>query len=52
MTDLSCVRDPGRRLTGVSANYTLANGHDADGHVLRGNVKNTFNPAAFAEDGG
>ena len=32
---------------GVSANYTLANGHDADGHVLRGNVKNTFNLGGF-----
>ena len=37
---------------GVSANYTLANGHDADGHVLRGNVKNTFNLGGFYEDGG
>lgn len=35
---------------GVSANYTFADGHDADGHVLRGNVKNSFNLGGFYEN--
>ena len=35
---------------GVSANYTLADGHDEDGHVLRGNVKNSFNLGGFYEN--
>ena len=35
---------------GVSANYTVANGHDEDGHVLRGNVKNTMNLGGFFEN--
>jgi len=35
---------------GVSANYTLAKGHDQDGHVLRGNVKNSFNLGGFFEN--
>ena len=35
---------------GVSANYTMSDGHDADGHVLRGNVKNSFNLGGFYEN--
>jgi len=35
---------------GVAANYTLSNGHDEDGHVLRGNVKNSFNLGGFFEN--
>lgn len=35
---------------GVSANYTLSDGHDADGHVLRGNVKNSYNVGGFYEN--
>ena len=35
---------------GVSANYTLADGHDVDGHVLRGNVKNSFTLGGFYEN--
>lgn len=35
---------------GVNANYTLSNGHDEDGKVLRGNVKNTFNLGGFFEN--
>ncbi|MDI4633121.1 TonB-dependent receptor [Pelomonas sp. V22] len=35
---------------GVSANYTFADGHDSDGHVLRGNVKHSLNLGGFYED--
>ena len=35
---------------GVSANYTYADGKDADGHVLRGNVKNSVNLGGFYEN--
>jgi len=35
---------------GVSANYTLADGHDVDGHVLRGNVKNSYTLGGFFEN--
>ncbi len=35
---------------GVSANYTFADGHDADGHVLRGDVKNSFTVGGFFEN--
>jgi len=35
---------------GVSANYTLADGHDQTGHVLRGSVKNTANLGGFFEN--
>ncbi|MFG6459746.1 TonB-dependent receptor [Roseateles sp. BYS96W] len=35
---------------GISANYTLADGHDEDGHVLRGNVKNSYNLGGFFEN--
>ncbi|MBV8504009.1 MAG: TonB-dependent receptor [Paucibacter sp.] len=35
---------------GVSANYTLADGHDESGHVLRGSVKNTANLGGFFEN--
>ena len=35
---------------GVSANYTYADGHDQDGHVLRGNVKNSFTVGGFFEN--
>ncbi len=35
---------------GVSANYTMSDGHDEDGHVLRGNVKNSFNLGGFYEN--
>jgi iron complex outermembrane receptor protein len=35
---------------GVSANYTLADGHDQDGHVLRGDVKNSFTLGGFFEN--
>jgi len=35
---------------GVSANYTLSDGHDEDGHVLRGSVKNSFNLGGFYEN--
>lgn len=35
---------------GINANYTLADGHDASGHVLRGSVKNTANLGGFFEN--
>lgn len=35
---------------GVSANYTFADGHDQDGHVLRGDVKNSFTLGGFFEN--
>ena len=35
---------------GVSANYTYADGNDEDGHVLRGNVKNTYTLGGFFEN--
>ena len=35
---------------GVSGNYTLSDGNDANGHVLRGNVKNSFNLGGFFEN--
>ena len=35
---------------GVSANYTLSEGHDEDGHVLRGNVKNSYTLGGFFEN--
>ena len=35
---------------GVTANYTMSDGHDEDGHVLRGNVKNSFNLGGFYEN--
>ncbi|HEV6964926.1 TonB-dependent receptor [Roseateles sp.] len=35
---------------GVNANYTYADGHDADGHVLRGDVKNSFTLGGFFEN--
>ncbi|CAM4080342.1 TonB-dependent receptor [Roseateles saccharophilus] len=35
---------------GVSANYTLADGHDESGHVLRGSVKNSANLGGFFEN--
>jgi iron complex outermembrane receptor protein len=35
---------------GVSANYTLSDGHDADGHVLRGNTKNSYSLGGFYEN--
>ncbi|KQV56454.1 hypothetical protein ASC95_28845 [Pelomonas sp. Root1217] len=35
---------------GVSANYTFADGHDQDGHVLRGDVKNSFTVGGFFEN--
>ena len=35
---------------GVSANYTYADGKDGDGHVLRGNVKNSINLGGYYEN--
>ena len=35
---------------GVSANYTYADGKDQDGHVLRGNVKNSINLGGYYEN--
>ncbi|WP_457394900.1 TonB-dependent receptor [Roseateles sp. P5_E1] len=35
---------------GVTANYTFADGHDQDGHVLRGDVKNSFTLGGFFEN--
>ncbi|MDM4766821.1 TonB-dependent receptor [Pelomonas sp. SE-A7] len=35
---------------GVSANYTFADGHDSNGHVLRGNVRHSVNLGGFYED--
>jgi iron complex outermembrane receptor protein len=35
---------------GISANYTYADGHDQDGHVLRGDVKNSFTIGGFFEN--
>jgi iron complex outermembrane receptor protein len=35
---------------GVNANYTLADGHDEDGHVLRGNTKNSYTLGGFFEN--
>lgn len=35
---------------GFSANYTFADGHDEDGHVLRGNVKNSATIGGFFEN--
>lgn len=35
---------------GVSANYTYADGHDQDGHVLRGATKHTANLGGFFEN--
>jgi len=35
---------------GVTANYTFADGHDEDGHVLRGDVKNSFTVGGFFEN--
>jgi iron complex outermembrane receptor protein len=35
---------------GINANYTLADGHDESGHVLRGSVKNTANLGGFFEN--
>ncbi len=35
---------------GVSANYTYADGSDETGHVLRGNVKNSFTVGGFFEN--
>jgi iron complex outermembrane recepter protein len=35
---------------GVSANYTFADGHDQDGHVLRGATKHTANLGGFFEN--
>jgi iron complex outermembrane recepter protein len=35
---------------GVMANYTYADGDDQDGHVLRGNVKNSFTVGGFFEN--
>lgn len=35
---------------GVSANYTFADGHDEDGHVLRGATKHTANLGGFFEN--
>jgi len=35
---------------GVNANYTFADGHDENGHVLRGNVKNSLNLGGFYEN--
>jgi iron complex outermembrane receptor protein len=35
---------------GISANYTLADAHDATGHVLRGSVKNSGTLSGFFEN--
>lgn len=35
---------------GISANYTYADGHDEDGHVLRGATKHTANLGGFFEN--
>jgi len=35
---------------GVNANYTFADGHDEDGHVLRGATKHTANLGGFFEN--
>lgn len=35
---------------GVTGNYTFADGHDQDGHVLRGDVKNSFTLGGFFEN--
>ncbi len=35
---------------GVNANYTLSDGHDEDGHVLRGNTKNSYTLGGFFEN--
>ncbi len=35
---------------GISGNYTFADGHDQDGHVLRGDVKNSFTLGGFFEN--
>jgi len=35
---------------GVNANYTYADGSDQDGHVLRGNTKNSYTVGGFYEN--